>query len=327
MTTSWRRHLIAHLQTWRPYTLCYPGLVGLAGLTSVAGAPSLPQLVTSWAIPTLGWLSGHYLGDYFDRHLDAISKPHRPIPSGRLSPRAAVTTGAVFAASAAIFAALTNWHSVVLLLAAMAGIVAYSYVFKGRGLSGNIVRGTLTGLALLFGVMQTEPLPPWRILPFAAMFLLHDTASNLVGTLRDVEGDRAGGYRTFPVRHDIRVASRMAVLLYIAALTAAAAGAWASPGHLPAFWLLLLLAAVVGVRAFVFVLGKHSQFDALRAHQVLVAERLILAGAVVANGLGLIPALIAIAVVLAISLPTQAVMRARHEFPSLASSVMEERRS
>jgi geranylgeranylglycerol-phosphate geranylgeranyltransferase len=306
---------MAHLQTWRPYTLCYPGLVGLAGVVLADPTPSPPRLAAGWAAPTLGWLSGHYLGDYFDRHLDVIGKAHRPIPSGRLSPRAAATAGVACAVGAGVVAAATNWRSIVLVLAAMTAIVAYSRVFKGRGLSGNVVRGVPTALALVFGAMQAVPLPPWRMWPFAVMFLLHDAASNLVGTLRDVDGDRAGGCLTFPVRHGVPAAARTAVLLYTAATATGAVGAWTSPGHRPAFFALLLLAVVIGGGAFTVVFGTHSQARALRAHQVLVAERLVLAGAAFADGAGLPPALAVVSVALAISLPTQAAMRARHEIP------------
>src|SRR6185437_3897082 len=97
---GWR----AHLETWRPYTLWYVGLVGLAGAALVAGPHHPWRLLGAWAAPTLGWLGGHYLGDYFDRELDAGSKPHRPIPSGRLAARTALLCGAGCFAALAVLA-------------------------------------------------------------------------------------------------------------------------------------------------------------------------------------------------------------------------------
>ena len=43
---------------------------------------------------------GYAINDLYDRLLDAVSKRHRPIPSGRLSPRAAAVWTAVFGACA-----------------------------------------------------------------------------------------------------------------------------------------------------------------------------------------------------------------------------------
>jgi len=80
------------METWRPYTLFYPGLVGLSGAGLASDHVSALRLLGSWLVPTLGWIAGLYGGDYFDRTLDAAAKPHRPIPSGRISPRTALAS-------------------------------------------------------------------------------------------------------------------------------------------------------------------------------------------------------------------------------------------
>ncbi|MDI5971226.1 UbiA family prenyltransferase [Streptomyces sp. SL13] len=308
------------MQTWRPYTLWYPGLVGLAGAALAGGSPSVALLLVAWGAPTLGWVAGHYLGDWFDRELDAIAKPQRPIPQGRLSPASAVAAGVACAVAAAVVAALANWRAVLLVALAVLGIVAYSRVFKGRGLSGNVVRGTLTALTVVFGAMAVRPGegPPGRALVFAAVFLAHDTASNLVGTLRDVDGDRAGGYRTLPVARGLAVAGRTAAGLYAAAILLAFGGAARVPAHPWETVALLGCAAAAGVAAFGPVLRGGERLSAgaaLRAHEVLVGERLVLAAAVLAGGRGLGWALVLLVPLLAASVLTQRAMRARHESP------------
>lgn len=344
MAGAMARALGAHLRTWRPYTLAYPGLVGLAGAALADGSPSggatsggaplggaLPggatsglQLLVAWAAPTLSWVAAHYLGDYFDRHLDAISKPQRPIPSGQLSPRTAVVCGVLCALAAAFVTVLANWRALLLVAGAMAGIVAYSLVLKGRGLSGNAIRGVLTALTVVYGAMTASADPPWQaVAPFALVFLAHDAASNLVGTLRDVEGDRSGGYRTLPVLRGLRVAARTAALLYLGAIAVAALSVPLVPADPVGFAALLLLAAVCGGFAFSLVLRRELSVTpalALRAHEVLVAERLVLAGAVMAGGWGAGVAGAVTGPLLVVSLLTQAGMRRRHEFPPGAGS-------
>ncbi|MBN6041295.1 UbiA family prenyltransferase [Amycolatopsis sp. 195334CR] len=299
------------MQTWRPYTLCYPAMLGLAGAAAAGDAVSLvPALV-----PALGWLSGHYLGDYFDRGLDAIGKPHRPIPSGRLSAEAALFGGIACALASALLAAASNWRILPVFVLAMLGIVGYSKVFKKRGASGNVVRGALSALAVVIGAMLVTPLPPWSVLPVALGFLLHDTASNLVGTVRDVDGDRAGGYRSVPVRHGVRHAVRLASGLYGTGVLFVASAAWFvsdASAHLA----LVLLAALAGVFAFTPLFRDSvDRAVALRAHEVLVGERLVLAAAVVAGSTGPALALAVLVPVLVLSLTTQAAMRTRHEIP------------
>ncbi|QFU88213.1 UbiA family prenyltransferase [Amycolatopsis sp. YIM 10] len=307
----WRSAAVAHVQTWRPYTLCYPAMLGLAG-AAAAGEPVAP---TAALVPALGWLSGHYLGDYFDRGLDAIGKPHRPIPSGRLSAEAALLGGIACALASAVLAAGSNWRILPVFVLAMLGIVGYSKVFKKRGAAGNVVRGALSALAVVIGAMLVVPLPPWSVLPVALGFLAHDTASNLVGTVRDVDGDRAGGYRSVPVRHGVRHAVRLALGLYVTGVLFIASAAWFIPDP-SAHLTLVLLAAVAGAVAFTPLFRDAvDRSVALRAHEVLVGERLVLAAAVVAGSAGPAFALAVLVPVLVLSLATQAVMRARHEIP------------
>lgn len=316
------RSLQAHLETWRPYTLAYPGLVGLAGaaLGDGRGPGQGPGLLVAWGAPTLGWISGHYLGDWFDRELDAIAKPQRPLPSGRLSPRTAVAGGVACVAVAAVAAASVNWRTVLLVAVALLGIIAYSRVFKGRGLTGNAVRGSLTATTVVFGAMAVAPLPSWQVLVCAGAFWAQDTASNLVGTLRDVEGDRAGGCRTLPVRHGVRAAVRTAAALHAVApatVLALLLTGLGGPEHLGGAVVLLGCAAACGVAAFCPLLRSAvlTPRRALRSHEVLVAQRLLLAGALLAAGWSLAPALGIVGPLLGLSLYAQARMRSRHEFP------------
>lgn len=311
--------LIAHIETWRPYGLTYVGLVGLAAGTLAAPSPPAWRLLGAWAVPTLGWLAGLYGGDYFDRELDAIAKPHRPIPSGRMSARTALAMMVLCCVAGAGYALLLNWRTLGLVGLALILGISYNNWFKARGLSGNLVRGGLTAFAFLFGTMTTATFPPAHLLPVAAMFWLHDASSNLVGTLRDLDGDRAGGYRTVPVRHGVTVALGWAAALYgaVLALAAAVPALTAQPGQAGGYWALLAVSALLGAAALGCVLlaaRPLSPRTALRAHEIFVLERLVLAGALLALGAGAGLALPLLIVVLVFTWLTQHFMRARYEF-------------
>ncbi|MFF5016554.1 UbiA family prenyltransferase [Streptomyces sp. NPDC001165] len=312
------RTLDAHLRTWRPYTIWYPGLVGLAGAVLAAEPHVNGRLFAAWFVPTAIWTAAHYLGDYLDRDLDAISKPQRPIPSGRMRPETALACGALLAAAACVAALVCNWRTILLLAVGIGGSLAYNGLFKARGLWGNVVRGALTGAAFAFGTMMTVPFPPAELLPFVVVFWAHDAASNLVGTLRDVAGDREGGYATFAVRHGLRTARRTAAALYGLAVATAVIGVLAVPGDRAAYVLVVLLAAAVGCGAFRLVLGPEPTVTprvALRAHEVLVAERLVLADALLVPRLGPTAALGILGPLLVLTIGVQRTMRSGHEFP------------
>jgi geranylgeranylglycerol-phosphate geranylgeranyltransferase len=322
------RTLRAHVETWRPYTLWYCGLVGLAGATLFAGPHHPWRLAAAWAAPTAGWLGGHYLADYFDRDLDAASKPHRPIPSGRLTPRAAVWCGSAGFAVLVGLAVAGGWWTVSVAVAAALGMVAYGRWFKARGLSGNVVRGALGAIALLYGAAAVgfraaHGLPAARtiaaLLVLMAAFWLHDTASNLTGTLRDIDGDRAGGYQTLPVSRGTPFAVATVLALYAAAIAAALAGGLLAGRGQADFLATLLVAVATGVAGLAPLVPHRTQMPvvvALRAHSVLVIERIVLASAVVGLGLGVGWQLGLAVPMVALTWWTQSTMRRQHELGS-----------
>lgn len=307
--------LLAHVQTWRPYTLWYVGLLGLAGAGLSTGPWSGWQLAAAWATPTVGWVGAHYLGDYFDRELDALSKPHRPIPSGRLRPATALACGVAAILGMLAATALTGGWTGLIGLLAVAGMLGYACRLKADGLGGNLARGLLGGLAVLYGAVLVAP-PGWPTLAFVLAFWLHDASTNLVGTLRDIEGDRAGGFRTFAVRRGSEAGARVALALYASALACAAAGMTLAGAGPPA-WTALAGVAAVGAAAFAPLVRRRAAITpevALRAHELLVLERVALAGVVVGLGLGALTAFALVVPALGITWWLQRRMRRRYEF-------------
>lgn len=318
-----KRVLFAHLETWRPYTAFYVGLVGLAGALLAVPHPSPGRCVAAWATPTLGWLGGLYGGDYFDRHLDAKAKPHRPIPSGRMSAPTALSCFIGCTVAGGLLSLALNWRTVLLVLVALAAGITYNTVFKARGLSGNVVRGGMTALAFCYGTMMVAPYPPLRVLPLALVFWLHDAASNLVGAVRDIEGDRSGGYLTYAVSHGSSAAVRVAALLLAGAygLALAAQVILGRDWH-TAFAVMLVLTVGSGVHAVgpLFRLGEETRRPAYHAHKVLVFTRILLAGSFVVWTVGDVLGPLLVAVALGATWVSQRLLRDRHEFGASPSA-------
>jgi 4-hydroxybenzoate polyprenyltransferase/geranylgeranylglycerol-phosphate geranylgeranyltransferase len=82
-----RTKLLAHLEMMRPYTVFHSGMLGFAAALFLSEGTAPPwRVALSFLVPTLGWVAGLYGGDYFDRELDAIAKPHRPVRRSSASP-------------------------------------------------------------------------------------------------------------------------------------------------------------------------------------------------------------------------------------------------
>lgn len=312
------RRLDAHLEACRLDSVFYVGLVGLAGALVAGDHHSGWRLFGAWAAPTLGWLASLYGGDFFDRDLDAIAKPHRPIPSGRMRAREAFAGMIVNIVLGLAIAVALNPLNVIIVLAAVVLGVLYSKVLKRRGILGNLVRGAPTALAFVLGMSAASPAPPLALLPIGLVFWLHDSASNLVGALCDVDGDRRGGYQTFPVRHGDSATLRVLAILNLAWLAlavgypfaiASRADLAASAPFLGAATVLLAAAMLILVR------GPRpvARLTGLRAHEVLVLERLLLASAFVALGGGAWLALALLLPSMLVTLVARSLMRQRYE--------------
>ncbi|MFI9006052.1 SCO3242 family prenyltransferase [Actinosynnema sp. NPDC053489] len=97
----------------------------LAG-AAAAGTPLRGRrLLLPLASVALYW-SGMALNDWSDRELDAVERPERPIPSGRVGPRAAVTVATVLSATGLGLAALAGGRDAVALAVPLAAAV-WSY--------------------------------------------------------------------------------------------------------------------------------------------------------------------------------------------------------
>jgi len=310
--------VLVHAEACRPDTLFYAGTVGLSG--AVLTDPHAPPLLLSlaWLVPTLAWIAAIYGGDYFDRDLDKLTKPHRPIPSGRL---AAGTARAVMVAgigAGGLIAVLVNPFTVGLAAVACGFGIAYAGVLKGRGLWGNIARGLPTALTLLWGSMVVQPLPEPSLVVLAVAFWLHDSGSNLLGALGDRDGDRRGGYTTYPVLHDDEASVRgmwrfLAAWVALAAVWPLVTGIAVSP---PLYYAVLAVTAGANAVAVAGVARAPRPIPravCVRAHEIVVAERIVLGTFLPAATGRWDIALLVGGPSLAVTLVARAVMRRRYE--------------
>ena len=154
--------------------------------------------------------------DWFDRHVDAINEPHRPIPSGRMPGAWGLYIAILWTVLSLLVAtALGTWG----FAAAVAGLLlAWAYSMppvrlKMNGWWGNAACGICyEGLAWVTGaaVMAGGVMPDVRSLMLAA---LYSAGAHGIMTLNDfkaVEGDRAMGVRSLPVQLGVQRAAQTA---------------------------------------------------------------------------------------------------------------------
>ena len=128
---------------------------------------------------------------------DRMNKPHRPLPSGRLSPAfARVEMGILLIAGLLIACALPT-SALAIALIAIASLILYNTHLKRVPLLGNLVVSALGGLAFLYGGAAVDALlAPWLVAGFAFLFHL---GRELLKDLEDSAGDRRLPGGTVPI--------------------------------------------------------------------------------------------------------------------------------
>jgi len=272
-------------------------------------------------IPILGWIAGLYLADYFDRSLDAIQKPHRPIPSGRISPPEALGVGASFAVVGLGLTFLLPPINILLVFLAGILVLCYAKFTKAKGLLGNFNRGAMTVVTYLFGVFSLDstspiPLSLWLL---SLVFFFHDTNSNIIGAIRDVQGDKTGGYATTPVRYGIRRTLLISVVLSVLYLLLAVGIMLRYPfTTYPIYFFAVVSLGILILCAMYFILFASAQTltqkQSLHAHELFVAERVLFASAfIVGIASSLMLSFTILVISLVLTLLSQHLLRERYE--------------
>ncbi|MFM7303248.1 MAG: chlorophyll synthase ChlG, partial [Alphaproteobacteria bacterium] len=185
--------------------------------------------------------------DWYDRHVDAINEPHRPIPSGRIPGRWGFYI-ALFWTGLSLIAALPlgawGFGATIIAIALAWAYSAPPLRLKANGWWGNLACGLayetlpwITAAAIMSGGA-----PDWRVLLVA---LLYGLGAHGIMTLNDfkaLEGDRQHGVRSLPVTLGPDVAARLActVMALAQALVIALLLVWGRPWHALAITVLLL---------------------------------------------------------------------------------------
>lgn len=189
--------------------------------------------------------------DWYDRHVDAINEPNRPIPSGRMPGRWGLYVAIAWTLlSLGVAAALGQW----VFWAAVVGIAlawAYSappFRLKQNGWWGNLAVGLcyeslpwFTGTAVMLAAF-----PDWRIVTLALLYGLGAHGIMTLNDFKSVEGDLRMGIRSLPAQLGVDRAARLAcwVMALPQVAVIALLVAWEKPVHAA------IVAALLGAQFF-----------------------------------------------------------------------------
>jgi chlorophyll synthase len=212
------------LELLKPITWFPPMWAFLCGTVSSGVSPLQQPLLLCLGLVLTGPLvcgASQVVNDWFDREVDAINEPDRPIPSGRVPGAIGLYFAIIWSLISLAWAGLLGtW---VLIATALALLLAWAYSapplrLKLNGWWGNAAVGfSYEGLAWVTGaaVMLGGQMPP---LPVIALALLYSLGAHGIMTLNDfksIDGDRRLGIRSIPARYGARRAAQLACAVMI----------------------------------------------------------------------------------------------------------------
>src|SRR5437660_7893712 len=208
---SWRRgtlsvsnratsaRLSAYLTLIRPPNTIMIGLGVVIGEAIGLGMlPGIREAVFGFLTASLMMAGTMVANDVYDIEIDRVNSPQRPLPSGTVKTRDAVTLAVALSAAAIVFSALLNLWTFLTALLALALMVYYNTRGKKTGLIGNAVVSFNVALPFFYGGLAVNSIRP-LLFTFSIVAFLANFAREVAKGIADVKGDSLRQVRTLAV--------------------------------------------------------------------------------------------------------------------------------
>ena len=173
----------------------------------------------------LGFLTGFFLqaaadviNDYFDREIDAINSPDRPIPRGDITPREAIFLFIIFTLIGLALPLPLGLESFIFASLFWALSFIYNAKLKATGLPGNIIVSMCVAAPFLFGGLVSTKSFPSILLIFSLLAFLANTGREINKGIVDIEGDKTKNIKTIAISLGPKAAAWIAAIFYLSAV-------------------------------------------------------------------------------------------------------------
>ncbi|MHA2329823.1 MAG: UbiA family prenyltransferase, partial [Candidatus Hodarchaeales archaeon] len=172
------------------------------------------------AIVSFALMAGAYntFNAYFDREIDEVNKPERPLPSGRMSPAVCLLYSVILYAFSLYLASFISTIFLVIVFLDLLVTVSYSMPpirLKERTFLTNLSVGIHYGLfPFLAGWILFQPVSsaPWILVTLITLLAVGAVS---IKDFEDYRGDRIFRIHTFPVLYGLKKSAKISSSLLI----------------------------------------------------------------------------------------------------------------
>jgi len=202
---------VAYIRLMRPLNLLQGAIAILVCATLMEQFPIWWKILLTIAVVWVCTGGGNALNDYCDSEIDKINRPKRPIPMGLVSRKGALIFSTLLFISSLLFAIpIWDLQVAIVLGIALLFLITYSLFFKMRAFVGNLIVSLILGMAFLFGAIVFGDILK-GLVPFFLAFAF-TLIREMVKDMQDVEGDRALGVNTLPMKYGINTSKHLVTI-------------------------------------------------------------------------------------------------------------------
>jgi len=212
----------ALLQMIRPINCIMMGFAVIVGASLANKGMFSPEVLSSlcFGFVTAFTLTGAsmVINDYYDRNVDAINEPNRPIPKGTITAKQALLYASILTIFGFVSAFLTNIPSLIIAILSWIISATYATIGKQTGLLGNFLVSICVAVPFIYGSFVIGRGFDMAIILLAVMAFLSNTGREIAKGIVDVEGDKSQNIRTIAVKYGEKTAAVVASIFFILAV-------------------------------------------------------------------------------------------------------------
>ena len=195
----------------------------MIGFAVIVGEALASQAVTARAA-FYGFMTGFLLlaasmilNDYFDREIDKINEPKRPLPAGIVKPAEAISFAIIVVSMGMFFAANLGAWALLIAVASIVIMILYNARVKKLGLAGNALVSINVAIPFIFGGFAVGS-PTWSLGIFTLLAFLSSLGREILKGIVDVAGDSARGVKTVAATKGNMSAAKQGAALFLGAV-------------------------------------------------------------------------------------------------------------
>jgi geranylgeranylglycerol-phosphate geranylgeranyltransferase len=194
--------------------------VAVGEIITLRSSPPFYPLALSVLPPMLVGAASFAINDYFDLESDRINRRiDRPLVRGRIKPNTVFAVSLFLFLVGILLSVFVNANCFLLII--LFSVLAYLYSFKLKDIAvaGNIYIALTMAIPFIYGGLAVSVEVPPAVLLLSSVAFVSGLAREVMGTARDVKGDKRGrGSKTLPMLIGVRNSLMISSLLYVVSI-------------------------------------------------------------------------------------------------------------